>query len=230
MDRASRTQGLRRGFGNWLLTWPTEFPTASKTVGHRRLYTSASDGFSNIYKPLLDALVTLPRLTKLSFASKVSRSRPGFNQIKQSSLDSFPKRHLNKPSVDHERWSDGYVMFAILAALDHKIRDFGFCDRLADSYRDLLQAEDEFAFRLVEDNMDDDDGEMTDDGARIWGNFFGGQGTFFMPKTTFAVSEGSAIAGIRRHRLKDSPLPITFMQQNGEEGLVNLWMGPINAG
>ncbi|CZT16011.1 uncharacterized protein RCC_01851 [Ramularia collo-cygni] len=216
-----------REFGDYLLTWPTTFPTVGKTVVSKN-ESPSSGGFLDIYKPLLDALSALPRLKKLSFASAVSRTCHGLNQVKRDSLISFPRRHNGKPSADHERWSDGYAMFAILASLGPQIEDFCFSESLADSYEDLKDAEIDFALSVVKKKAldGDEEGEArpTNLQYRVQGSYFGRpEGRYFMPRNTFMVGETSAIAGIRRHSSRRGALEMQYTHKS-KAASVNLWM------
>lgn len=196
-----RTRWYERG--DWLTTWPTTFPTASKVATSEEEKTCPGS-FHDVYKPLLDALSTLPHLRTLSFAHRVSRSKPGLNQVKQSSLDSFPKRHLGKPSAAHKRWSDGYVMFAMLSALgpQNRIERFVFNDCLSRVYNDLQDAEDDF-------NLVKSDAILEMDEQKLVGDF--------------PVLVNSFLAELRyRGQNKDSGLRVRYMQQNGQQGEVHV--------
>lgn len=211
---------VRKEYGEWFMTWSTTFPTVKNTIDSEEANT-ADRSFDDVYKPLLDALATLPQLKKLSFANRVSRSRPGFNQIKQASLDSFPKRHLGKPSAKYKRWSDGYAMFAILAALGPRIQEFVFPHLFADVYKDLANAEDRFSLKLCQDAMTPEvEGDnITKDHllrARL-GGYIVRNGCSLVSRGAFTTSGGTFIAEMRRSRVSATPFTLRFEQYHGKE-------------
>lgn len=215
---------LRREYGDWLTTWPTTFPTTNKAVPIEEDATSAySRNFGDVYKPLLDALSTLPSLKKLSFADRVCRLAPGLNQVKQSSLRSFPQRHIGKASASDKRWSDGYAMFAVLAALGpQKIQEVAFCNIFVDVYNDLWDAESDFALSIVEDKKDTtngkDDKEKEDDIDERLGPYLTNGN---LAKKFDSLIMSNTFTEIRR-RLHGDTLKMQYMQLNGESGQVDL--------
>jgi hypothetical protein len=227
---------LRRGRDDYLTTWPTTFPTARKVATLNEEAPISGHSFHNVYKPLLDALSTLPRLKRLSFnerfiqqmAQEARRPRlrpvpgynlwnawlplmpllPGFNQVSASALDNFQYRHTGKASARDKRWSDGYVMLAILSALGTQIQEFEFRQIFALTYRDLLDAEAEFAPHLLESVEDDALGldELTLLVSKI--------------EPRFPVSKGSFLHEVRHHSWGDKPM--RYLQTNGEQAEVRM--------
>lgn len=220
-----RRHPTRKEYGDWFTTWPTTFPTVKNVITSEDARPAADD-FCGVYKPLLDALSTLPRLKMLSFANRVSRSQPGFNQTKQASLDSFPKRHLGKPSANNKRWSDGYAMFAILAALGPQIQQFAFPHLFTDVYKDLISAERDFALRLHERPgalKETEDRRIDKELLRArLGGYIVSNGSRLVSDGKYAVCNYSCIAEMRRHRVSDVSLDLRYLWHNGEEEQVKL--------
>ena len=73
--------------------WPLYYPLPRNDLNNNGTSTelaSRVEVFDNAYEPLIDALVKLPYLHKLSFAESVDKV--GFNQVRQQSISS----HANK--------------------------------------------------------------------------------------------------------------------------------------
>lgn len=78
--------------------WPRTFPKPRDQPSTAVLTQSANGTFSDIYRPLMDGLSSLPNVRKLSYAKRVKS--PGFNQTRAETIRSHVQRPLNG------RWND----------------------------------------------------------------------------------------------------------------------------
>ncbi|SMR47066.1 unnamed protein product [Zymoseptoria tritici ST99CH_3D1] len=89
--------------------WPRTFPKPRDQPSTAVLTQSANGTFSDIYRPLMDGLSSLPNVRKLSYAKRVKS--PGFNQTRAETIRSHVQRPLNG------RWNDWQVMTELIDKL-----------------------------------------------------------------------------------------------------------------
>ena len=105
--------------------WPSEFPCAimgtqedAESV-RPAAESRAEGGKTSPYGPLLDALASLPKLQRLTFAGEVAK--PGFNQVSKTTIESVAKKAAvgKKPRT---ALADSQILMRILCYANVHIR------------------------------------------------------------------------------------------------------------